>query len=93
MLFSPGSLANGVLYGTGYQIASLDPSLLAMNVLTGATLWNIPLSEYPYILLVSGSDIYLGLGNGNIAAFSTATGSALWQVQTTSTPIRLVTLP
>jgi len=96
---TPMALANGVLYvpvinlSTFYFPTKLDAQkldftkgtgeLVAIDVNTGATMWNAELIIAPYAAATVANDVVFTAGlDGVVRAFNTADGSAVWTAKT-----------
>jgi glucose dehydrogenase len=96
---TPMALANGVLYvpvinlSTFYFPTKLDAQkldftkgtgeLVALDVNTGATLWNAEIIVAPYAAATVANDVVFTAGlDGVVRAYNTADGSAVWTGKT-----------
>ena len=67
---------NCLIVSGGYSYYCTDYALVKLQRSNGAQQWNVP-SVYRYSLIMAGDTIFAG-GDGEVAAFSSATGEQLW---------------
>ena len=83
-----GSVATGVLGRAGFvSPGDVVGHYVAMDVLTGATKWKVPLRDRPGsagMLATAGGLVFTGTLTGELIALDADTGNQLWQFQTGS---------
>jgi outer membrane protein assembly factor BamB/serine/threonine protein kinase len=81
---SSATVANGIVYINSNYGASHDGYMYAIDVITGATLWQFHAGSYDFgcAPTVANGIVYMGSFDHNLYAFDARTGVVLWKAPT-----------